>query len=445
MPKIILADASPEKRLFIHLLTRDIPLVAAFLDLLDNSINAAVEPYSSRLRTAADYETLLKDDAIKPSVAISITLNSDKIEIRDNASGISVKTAEDHVFKFGRAVDEPHESDRLSVYGIGLKRAVFKLGNQISITSEHRSGGFDLKLDVASWADRAKSEEWKIPISARDPVVPEKCGTTIIVTELYDEIKRRIADGVFEGQLREAIARTYAYYMTKFVTISVSGKVVEPVEIAIGSNHYSDILTLDGVTCAITAGIGIPTAGQFRDNTSGWFVFCNGRAVISADKSPLTGWGGSGQIFQPKHRPFVGTVFFAAENGEKLPWTTTKAAINEDSAIWQLAKRHMLSVSQPVISYLNNRYSDEGTEVSSKELQIAAGEQTTMLVAAVSEKRSFEPPSKQASPPTTRIQYDATEKEIKSIAVYLKKPSMSGSAVGRWTFDYFLRNEVEDQ
>jgi hypothetical protein len=45
----LLADASPEKRLFISLITRDIPLVAAFLDLVDNSINAAVEPASHRV------------------------------------------------------------------------------------------------------------------------------------------------------------------------------------------------------------------------------------------------------------------------------------------------------------------------------------------------------------------------------------------------------------
>jgi hypothetical protein len=445
MTKIIFADASPEKRLFINLLTRDITLVAAFLDLLDNSINAAVEPYSSKLKKAADYEALLKDPDIQPSVDISISLSPDKVVIKDNASGISVKTAEDHVFKFGRAVDEPHENDRLSVYGIGLKRALFKLGNNIAITSDHEAGGFNLKMDVAEWASKGKAEEWKIPISPRPPVKPGKCGTTITVTELYDDIKRRLADGVFEGQLRDAVARTYAYYMTKFVTIHISCKVVEPVEIAIGSNHYSDSFELDGVSCAITAGIGIPRGGQFRDSSSGWFVFCNGRAVISADKSPLTGWGGSGQIFQPKHRPFVGTVFFASENAEQLPWTTTKAAINEDSAIWQLAKRNMHAVSQPVIAYLNNRYTDEGTEVSNKELQEAAGEQTTMLAAAVSQKRSFTPPAKRVSPKKTRIQYDATENEIKSIAVYLKRPSMSGSAVGRYTFDYFLRNEVEGQ
>ena len=67
----ILANANPEKRLFISLITRDIPLVAAFLDLIDNSVNCAVEAVSNDLQTAADYERMLADESITPHVDIS--------------------------------------------------------------------------------------------------------------------------------------------------------------------------------------------------------------------------------------------------------------------------------------------------------------------------------------------------------------------------------------
>ena len=77
------ADASPEKRLFISLITRDIPLVAAFLDLIDNSINAAVEPASNRLLTAEDYLKLFQDDTVQPTVDIFLTVNPNQVEIRD--------------------------------------------------------------------------------------------------------------------------------------------------------------------------------------------------------------------------------------------------------------------------------------------------------------------------------------------------------------------------
>src|SRR5579884_76301 len=176
----ILADARPEKRLFISLITRDISLIDAFLDLLDNSINAALEPLSDRLKTADDYEKLLANTRIRPSVRVELTVTNRKITVRDTAPGISADTAAKHVFRFGRDAGT-HESDRLSVYGIGLKRAIFKCGNKIEIISDHRDGGFELELDAAKWE---KTEEWKFRIRPREPVKKD-FGTTIVLTQLH--------------------------------------------------------------------------------------------------------------------------------------------------------------------------------------------------------------------------------------------------------------------
>lgn len=446
MAEKLTADASPEKRLFISLITRDIPLVAAFLDLIDNSINAAVEPDSDRLQTAEDYLKLLQDENVLPVVDIFLNVTPDQVDIRDTASGISAKIAAEHVFKFGRSSDEAHTSDRLSVYGIGMKRALFKLGNRIAIKSEHIDGGFDLKLNVMEWA-KDKKQPWTFDIVAHKSVEPAQTGTSIIVKELYDDTKRRLADGVFLGQLREAIARTYAFYLAKFVNIYVNTEKVEGVNIEIGSNHASDEFTEDGVSCAITAGIGIAQGGSFRDRSAGWFVFCNGRTVVSADKAALTGWGSGAAglpIFQPKHRAFIGTVFFVSNDAEKLPWNTTKSGINEDSAVWQTAKRHMSTVGREVVSFLDGRYTDEGTEVTSADLQEAAGARVSVISAAVSRKRAFSPPTRPA-PKFMRIQYDAKVSDIKRISEYLGRSGMGGADVGRHTFDYFLRNAVGEK
>ncbi|MDR3534612.1 MAG: ATP-binding protein [Rhodopila sp.] len=440
------ADARPEKRLFISLLTRDISLVAAFLDLVDNSVNAAVEPVSDRLKTANGYQQVFDDATVQPSVNVYLKLAEASVEVRDNAGGISAATAEQHVFKFGRSAEDADTRDRLSVYGIGLKRAIFKLGRQITIRSDHVEGGFDLKLNVDRWAADT-TQPWTFPITRRDPVPPEKCGTTIIVSDLNEEVSRRICDGLFVGQLREAISRTYAFYIAKFVTIYLGDQPVEPMIVDIGANRTSETLEIDGVSCAIAAGIGDPQGGAFRDRSSGWFIFCNGRTVISADKSPLTGWANPGTglpIFQPKHRPFVGHVFFVSDDPEKLPWTTTKAGINEDSAIWQEAKRHMVVVGRSVISFLDGRYTDEGTEIASADLRQVAQERISVLSSAVSARRSFTPPPV-AQSETMRIQYDAKVSDIRKIAQYLRRPGMGGAEVGRHTFLYFLRNEVGEK
>ena len=167
----ILAKASPEKRLFISLITRDISLVDAFLDIVDNSINAALEPLASRLKTADDYQRLLANKRLEPKVEIDIAVTPTKIVVNDTAPGISAETAADHVFKFGRAAADAHETDRLSVYGIGLKRAMFKCGNRIGIVSDHQKGGFELKLNVLDWAKETK-EPWTFEIGTGLHPVP---------------------------------------------------------------------------------------------------------------------------------------------------------------------------------------------------------------------------------------------------------------------------------
>jgi hypothetical protein len=436
------ADATPEKRLFISLLTRDISLVAAFLDLIDNSINAALEPRANKLLTADDYMKVFADKRVKPKVNISLTFGDERVEIKDNAAGISAEDAQTGVFKFGRSEESSDESDRLSVYGIGLKRAIFKMGDHIQMRSDHRDGGFDLDLRVSTWA-RIREPKWTFPISRREPARERDWGTTIVVTGLHKEVRQRLSDGVFEGQLRDAVGRTYAFYLGRLVTISINGTDIQGTNLGLSENRAAETIAMGTVTCAIAAGLGPSEGGQFRDRSAGWFVFCNGRGVISADKSPLTGWGSGGlPLFQPKHRPFLGIVLFVSANPEALPWTTTKASIDEDSSVWQTAKRQMVVVGRAVTQFLDSRYQEDGTAVAPKDLEDAREGEVPALRAASGGARAFKPPKGKTST-TTSIQYSARVADVRRIGTYLGRPSMSGSEVGRHTFDFFLRNEVD--
>ena len=446
MTNNLTADASPEKRLFISLLTRDISLVAAFLDLIDNSINAALVPFADKLVTAEGYLSALDDQEISASTSIEIEFSAESVKIADNATGIDSETAKSYVFKFGRAAQDSRTShDRLSVYGIGLKRAIFKMGDRISIESDHEQGGFELDLDVPAWAE-LKQDVWGFPITERPSVDADATGTAIEITHLHEDVVSRLEDGVFEGQLIERIGKTYGYFIGKFVTISVNGKPVPPENVVVSENRTTDTVTIDNATCAIVAGLGPSDSnGRFRDATSGWFVLCNGRTVVGADKSGLTGWGGPGlPIFQPKHRPFLGMVIFVSDDPESLPWTTTKASINEDSIAWQRAKREMVTTAKAIVNFLDSRYTESGTEVDSDELKEARGGSVNPLASSVAKPRKFMPPAPK-NDPTTRIQYDAKRADVGRIRKHLRKPRMSGSEVGRHTLDFFLRNEVGDE
>ncbi|HEX3809470.1 MAG TPA: ATP-binding protein [Rhizomicrobium sp.] len=444
----ILADASPQKRLFISLITRDITLVDAMLDLIDNSINAALAPIADQLKTADDYQRLLANKHVKPKVEISIRIGSARIAIDDNAPGIPLEMAQKHVFKFGRDEGDEEPTDRLSVYGIGLKRAIFKCGNRISIVSDHRTGGFELKLqDVEAWAhektigaDGIEESNWTFPIAARQPVAKADCGTHIMITQLRDDVLRRIDDGLFLVQLRERIAKTYSVYIGRIVTIILNNEVIEKELFEIGANRASKKFKAGPVTCNVTAGMAIVPGDTFRERNAGWYIFCNGRAVLFADKSPVTGWGAGLPLFQAKHRAFLGTVFFVSANAEALPWSTTKSSINEESLIWQEARGHMVAVGRMVTRFLDSRYTGEGTTVAQAELRDAVGARMNVLDAAVAAEHVFKPPRSEARR-TQKVSYDAKISDIRKIEDHLRK-KMGGSEVGRFTFNWYLKNEV---
>jgi hypothetical protein len=443
----ILADASPQKRLFISLITRDISLTDAILDLIDNSINAALVPLADHLKTADDYQRLLANTKVTPAVKVDLTIGSRRIFIRDTASGISIEAAEKHAFRFGPDDGRAHESDRLSVYGIGLKRAMFKCGNKINMVSDHRNGGFELNLNARRWAKEDQEDRdkpWRFEITVR-PAAAGESGTRIAITELHDDVVRRPEDGLFLQQLKERIASTYSFFIGRVVEITVNDSAIEKESFEIGDNYISEKFLSNGVSCNITAGIAAARGDTFRDRNAGWFVFCNGRTVLAADKSSRTGWGAGGAlpIFQPKHRPFLGTVFFVSADPEALPWTTTKAGVNEELAVWQEARRHMVTVGRVITGFLDSRYTEEGAGagIAPAELQDASGRAMNVLTAAVAPARSFTRP-RVVRPTTIKIQYEALFAYVQKIEAYLRRPGMGGSEVGGYTFNWFLKNEV---
>jgi hypothetical protein len=279
-----LADASPQKRLFISLITRDISLADAMLDLIDNSINAAIQPLASQLKSADDYQRLLATPNMKPKVHIYLRINSARIAVDDNAPGIPLEMARQHVFRFGRDEKETDPTDRLSVYGIGLKRAMFKCGNRVTITSDHKNGGFELKLpDVAAWAREKETPEkgegsadsegivrWTFPITPRPPAPKSECGTRVMITELHDDILRRIDDGLFLPQLRNRIAQTYSFYLGRIIDITLNNELIKTERFDIGGNHTSQKFKIDNVSCNVTAGIALTTEERFRERNLKW-------------------------------------------------------------------------------------------------------------------------------------------------------------------------------
>jgi len=87
-----------------------------------------------------------------------------------------------------------------------MKRAVFKIGNKIKIVSDHLDGGFDFDLNVQKWVEDPAPPPWHFDIAKRYPVSKNKCGTEIDVTDLKEDVRRRISDGRFIESLIEKLS-----------------------------------------------------------------------------------------------------------------------------------------------------------------------------------------------------------------------------------------------
>jgi hypothetical protein len=101
----------------------------------------------------------------------------------------------------------------LGVYGIGLKRALFKIGNEIQVESHTTEDGFRVAINLDEWSKNDETlEDWTFPITRLNGGVPKsKAGTNITITNLHREVRTRLNDGTVEAILRRNAAQTYPF------------------------------------------------------------------------------------------------------------------------------------------------------------------------------------------------------------------------------------------
>jgi hypothetical protein len=184
-----------------------------------------------------------------------------------------------------------------------------------------------------------------------------------------------------------------------------------------------------------------------RTDPAGWYVLCNGRIVVSADKSELTGWGVGGfpQFHSGKFRGFIGVAFFRSKEALALPWTTTKRGLNRESPVFQAARNRMLGAARPIISFLDSLYKNEEHEEGEfRKIADAIRPVTLGAISHKSESAFTVRTRTRTARPEVSVQFDADRSDIDRIKKHLKKFSWSAGRVGSYTFQYFLDNECPE-
>ncbi len=446
----LIADASPEKHLFLEMFIRDLTVEDSILDLVDNSIDSLIRERNIDVSEALEPLGSNRDSSgaarakMEPA-SINITFNDKYFHVEDNCGGISVEDAKEEVFRFGHS--KAAKVGQLGVYGIGLKRALFKIGNDITIESKTVREGFKMVIDVPKWSD---DRRWELPFEVIDGTGdPSVAGTSITIKSFRPEVAERLRSGTLEGHLKGMIARTYYLFLNRYVNVTLNGYEIEPDSIPLGSSTEvtiaKEVFEDNGVTVIIYAGLAARDEdGQWRAADAGWYVACNGRLVVSADKTELTGWGIGVGTFVPKYRGFVGLVFFYSKDPLSLPWTTTKRGLNQESLVFQRTRTRMAAIARPVMRFLDDMYSSEERE-REPQRQVASGmkPQDIRILTAHSQTK-FEAKVQPLGEHLVSVQYGAKASELDRIKKALGRRSWPATRIGRYTFDHFLKTECPE-
>lgn len=434
------ANAKPTKEFFINMITRDIGLDECIFDLLDNSIDGA------KRGTSNDPEKRYAGFHAK------IIINKDQFILTDNCGGISLNDAVNYAFHFGRRSDAPPtEGQSIGLYGIGMKRAIFKMGKDIKIKSatELKSAeAFQTHIVVDDWA---ATDDWDFTLNQWDA---DFVGTEIEIKSLREGTSSEFSDEMFLNKLRRDIGKYYSFIIQDGFEIFVNGKIVAAYdfrlrhssEIAPISLLYSDNVDTD-VTVRITAGL----AGAIPDDVSdpelgvkdaeywGWFVVCNDRVVLAGDKTDKTVWGDSGfAVWHPQYNGFMGIVEFSSSSPRKLPWTTTKRQIDDTTPIYRRAVVKMKEATRTFTTYTTARKADLD---KARQSEIAAPLTPIRNLATQPAMKLpvFQSPN---AVQMATISFQRPKKEVARVAESLGNKNMTNRQVGLETFKYYLENEV---
>ena len=344
----------PAKDFFVSMLTRDIELQDAILDLLDNCVDGAI-----RTRSKEKAE----DDSLEGFWA-EIKFDQDRFTIEDNCGGIPWKLAKEYAFCMGRPEGVETKNGTIGVVGIGMKRAIFKMGRECYVHSNHKDDAFLVTIPQA-WFD--DDSQWgNFQAEREQPAKKLKHGTIVEITRLEEGAKMAFGKGsTFNETFPLVVAESYSYLIEKGFKVKINGEEVKRRAIKICFENPDDPKKkghlirpyiyeskFDDVEVFVAVGYRsrLQTQEEQDDDAktnyaakeAGWTVVCNDRVVLSNDRSIKTGWGFGGvPNFHNQFSSIAGIVEFRSRFTANLPVTTTKRGIDTSKDIYTLVRQRM--------------------------------------------------------------------------------------------------------
>lgn len=324
--KKVNVDFGIERQYVFDILTSDISVADCLLDLIDNSVDAArrdigVKAGQSGLPDSyAGYE-------------VSLHLSTDGVEIIDNCQGMEEHLLASKAFRLGARHVQQFS---IGIYGVGLIRAFWKLGDEGELLTDTGSDAYKL-----SFSKKIIQSEDKTIIPANGYPSGGNKLNHLIISSLTADAKLDIGDTEWIKYFKDKVRRVFGLCIRKGLSITVNGDRIPEfgprirTEIGELSNSRS-LFTTDGVRVDIQVGVHEAykftgeeghSAAKNGDITRefGWYVVCNDRIVLIADLSAKVGWS---RVWHSEYNGFIGWVHFISDDAKLLPWDSSKTDIS---------------------------------------------------------------------------------------------------------------------
>jgi len=456
-------EVVPAKRFFVEMLTRDIELIDAILDLVDNCLDGATRLLQGKISGETPYK----------GFEVEISFDESHFMISDNCGGIPRDVARKSAFRMGR-----HDAERdkdiptVGVYGIGMKRAIFKMGEDAAVfSSPTGEAGYVVNISNDWMRD---DSDWHLPLSDESGDRFDMKGTKIVVNQLRENVKRQFMSADFKGELFETIATHFSYIISKGLVIKLNQRVIEPnisiIRFGKDFSNKNDSIApyiyknnIAGVDIEIAIGFyralstdkeeAEETDGKSVSERAGITVICNDRVVLYNDKTHLTGWGEAGV---PRyHTQFIavsGVVVFQSKDPSKLPLKTTKRGVDSDSEIYSIVKDRIREGLKTFTDFTNKWKKAPKTELAQHfKIDETDSAPSVSLSQKVKETewtklrrdggKVFKPnlPLPKNTDPIERIVFTKKRSEVHAVSRYLFDDIQPTRIVGEYCFDLIMK------
>jgi hypothetical protein len=319
-------DATPEKRIFLSIIS-EYDLKRSLCELIDN----AIDLWTKKKRV--DLRIQIKLDQIQQTISIE-----------DNSGGIE-ESKLDHIVSPGKTSNDIHD-DVIGYFGVGSKRAVIALAEDISIHSRFENEkSYTVKLGEY-WI--TQDPDWHLQyIESQKQIAPF---TTLI--EL-SKLRLHISDTEIEN-LKTHLSEVYSRFLNRGAVIEVNKQNLNPINFDnqwsypkdLYPTNFSAKIPIDDRAVEVQILSGLIDHPGDPENSYGIFIYCNNRLIARGLNDFSVGFS-SGMVGNPHYNiSLVRTIVTLKGQSRDMPWDSSKSGIDSKHVVFQAIRQSIIDATK---------------------------------------------------------------------------------------------------